>query len=215
MPDFEADNILSESVAEYLGDVAGEPPEPAREMEDEARRRDFPIVGPQVGRLLDLMAQAIRPPPLVELGSGFGYSAFWFGRSLTGADIHLSDYRPENLRQARGYLSKIEKQNNFHYHEGDALELLDTVDGTIDLLFVDIDKEDYPEALDRSEDRLDEGCWLIADNVLWRGTVARSDVTDETTRALRRFNRQLNGPRWRTSIIPIRDGLALARRTNQ
>jgi predicted O-methyltransferase YrrM len=212
MSDFEADNIINETVADYLGSLAGDSPEPAKQMEEEARRREFPIVGPQVGRFLELLVTAIDPSTIVELGSGFGYSAYWFGRSLEGIDIHLTDTSSENLEQARRYLSSDESTNRFHYHQGDALETLERIGDGIDLIFVDIDKEDYPESLALAEDRLASGGWLIADNVLWKGKVAQTDVKDETTQAIRQFNRKLKGPGWTSSVLPIRDGLAIARR---
>lgn len=208
-------NFIDEDVVRYLHELGGDSPEPASTMEREARERDFPIVGPLVGRFLKLVTVAIRPKLIVELGSGFGYSAFWFGQGSTRANIHLTEYREENLRKARDYLSQTEHPDRYHYRTGDALNIIDEIDGEIDLIFLDLDKEEYPEALKIARDRLDEGGWLLADNVLWRGDVANENPDDESTRAIRSFNRQLQTSGWESTLLPLRDGITLAHRTSQ
>lgn len=214
MPDFESDNLIDESVARYLEEFAGESPEPALRMEEEARERDFPIVGPVVGRFLTLVSGAIDPDDIFELGSGFGYSAYWFARG-TDARIHLTDRKNENLDRARAYLEDPFDPYRFEYLTGDALESLRSSEGTYDLLFVDLDKEQYPAVLELASDTLSDSGWLIADNVLWRGRVSRAENLDESTRALQNFNDRLREGPWNASILSIRDGLALARRDEE
>jgi predicted O-methyltransferase YrrM len=212
MTDFESDNLIDESVAQYLENFAGDSPEPAFRMEEEARERDFPIVGPVVGRFLSLVSGAIDPDEIFELGSGFGYSAYWFARG-TDACIHLTDRKHENLYRARAYLEDPFDPYRFEYHTGDALESLRSTDGTFDLLFVDLDKEQYPDVLDLAPETLLDSGWLIADNVLWRGRVTGGEDVDESTRALKTFNERLRDGPWNASILSVRDGLAVARRT--
>jgi len=214
MTEFEGDNIVSSSVADYLDRLVGDVPGTALEMQQEAREREFPIVGPQVGRLLELLVSVIRPSTIYELGSGFGYSAFWFAQGLDSGEIHLTDHETANLNSAREYLDSTQDDITFQYHHGDALDLLESFDGNVDLLFVDIDKDEYPAALDQAEKRLDHGQWIIADNVLWKGRVADSAEADRFTEGVREFNQRLSNGPWATSILPIRDGLALARRTD-
>lgn len=204
------ESVLSEAIYVYLETL--EPPSepPADAMEEEAQRREFPIVGPRVGRLLMLLARMIRPDRIVELGSGFGYSAYWFGRGAPGAEIHLTDYDEEDLQSAREYLADAPSPERYHYHAGDALESAAAIEGPVDCFFCDVDKDGYPDALDFVEERLDPGGWLVTDNVLWDGNVADPEVDDEWTEAVRTFNRRLHEPPWQTSIVPLRDGVSVS-----
>lgn len=204
------DTVLSGRIQAYLESLTPDPDPPAGAMEEEAARREFPIVGPRVGRLLELLARMMQPGRIVELGSGFGYSALWFGRGCAGAEIHLTDYDEENLERAREYLAEAPSPGRYHYHAGDALASAADIEGSVDCYFLDIDKDAYPAALDFVEERLGPGGWLIADNVLWDGNVADEGVDDEWTRAVRRFNRRLAEPPWETSIVPLRDGVSLS-----
>lgn len=203
--------ILSDELTEYLESLQGESPEPARSMEAEAREREFPAVGPLVGRFLELMAGSIDPGCIVELGSGFGYSAFWFARGSDEAIIHLTDHDPGNLAAAKKYLSEASFAERCRFHEGDALDSARAIDDPIDLVFVDIDKEEYPAALEWAEDALRTGGWLIADNVLREGRVVDPDSDDTSAQAVCEFNESLYSDPWITSILPLRDGVAVAR----
>lgn len=204
-------NIVGDGIAGYLETLNGESPQPARKMEEEARERDFPIVGPLVGRLLKLLSRTIQPRQIVEMGSGFGYSAYWFGQGYDEAVIHLTEYDEDNLAAARNYLSETDLPEQYRYHAGDAFEVVETISGQIDVVFVDIDKEDYPRALNWAEGRLQDGGWLIADNVLWQGKVLESDPEEDSTKAIRKFNEEIFSDRWESSIIPLRDGVAVCR----
>jgi caffeoyl-CoA O-methyltransferase len=204
-------NIVDVDVVDYLDDLAGSSPPPAPDMEAEARERDFPIVGPQVGRLLSLVSGMIRPGRIVELGSGFGYSAFWFGLGATRAEIHLTDYKQENIRKAKSYLDRTDHPERFVYHVGDALESVRSINGPVECVFIDMEKELYPRALSWAEERLAPGGILVADNVLWKGQVADDEV-DEATEAIKTFNNRLYEAPWSGSILPIRDGVALAQK---
>lgn len=213
MADFEADNLVNESIAEYLDDFIGRSPEPARTMENYADQNDFPIVGPVVGRLLKLIASAVAPTRIVELGSGFGYSAFWFGEGAPEATIDLTDLDDDNLDRAKQYLSEASNPDRFRYHRRNGVKFLSEDSAPVDLIFIDIDKKEYPEALKIIGDRLRPGGWLVADNVLWKGKVVGS-LSDEATRSIGEFNEKLSNSSWDSVILPVRDGVALAQRTS-
>lgn len=209
----EFNQIVDDRITRYLESLNGESPEPARSMEAEAEDRGFPIVGPLVGRFLKMMAGLIEPECIVELGSGFGYSAYWFGSGCESSTIHLTDYEAENLESAKEYLSRASLVDRCHFHEGDALESARTITDPVDLVFLDIDKKEYPDALSWAGEALEPGGWLIADNVLREGKVVESNPEDPEVQAIRDVNRELFTDRWETSILPLRDGLALARLT--
>lgn len=203
-------NIVSEEVVEYLDRLGGDSPMPAAEMEREAQSRDFPIVGPQVGRVLALISSLTRPGRIVELGSGFGYSAFWFGQGASRAEIHLTDYDEGNIRSAKEYLDRTDHAERYVYHVGDALESVTSINGPVECVLIDMDKTLYPRALRWAEERLTPGGVVVADNVLWKGDVAAESVSDEDTEALRTFNEMLYDDPWSTTILPLRDGVAVS-----
>lgn len=198
-------------VHEYLHRLT--PPRPAglRDMERQARRSGFPIVGPLVGRVLYQLTLAVGARRIFEMGSGFGYSAYWFSLAA-GADGHitLTDGNPENRDRALRMFAKLGLKSRFDFVVGDACETLRSARGPFDIIFNDIDKEDYPETIDIVAPRLRKGGLFITDNLLWDGRVLRADH-DNTAAAVRRFTRQLyRDRRFFTTILPLRDGLALA-----
>jgi len=188
------------------------PPDPVlAEMERVGAERRFPLVGPEVGRLLHLLALAIGARRVFELGSGFGYSALWLARALPeGGEVHCTDSDPENARLARGFFERAGLGGRLRFHEGDALETLARTPGEFDLVFNDVDKHDYPRALRESAPRLRPGGLYVADNTLWHGRVL-GGASDRDTEAVLAHNRALfedEGSLFST-VLPVRDGLAV------
>jgi predicted O-methyltransferase YrrM len=195
----------------YLAERLPSPDPVLREMETYARKRDFPIVGPQVGRLLELAARAVRARLVIELGSGFGYSAAWFLRGMgPGGTVHLTDSSEEHARMARDFLGRMGFSRRARFHVGDALELLGSLPvERADLLFMDIDKEGYPAAGRNFAARMKPGALVLVDNLLWSGLVATGDRSPET-RAIREFtSRMLEDRRFVGTVLPVRDGVGL------
>jgi len=182
------------------------------DMERYARKHDFPIIGPLVGRLLFQMATATKARRVLELGSGYGYSAFWFALA-TGrlGQITMTDMDPANREQALQYFRKGGLEAGFRYHLGDALEIAAGLKGPFDIILNDIDKEDYPKTIDVAARLLRPGGLFITDNVLWSGRVYDLRNTEPATRGVRRFVKRLYADqRFFTTIIPLRDGIAMA-----
>lgn len=200
-------------VEEYLAGLFSSEDEVLAEMDALARARDFPIVGPLVGGLLEVLTRTSRAGKILELGSGFGYSAYWFARGLVEeGKIVLTDGKKENLTRARGFLERGGFRHRFEYFEGDALDRLEASDESWDLIFCDIDKDAYPKVVDPAAERLRPGGLLLFDNVFWSGRVLpEAGKGDEATEAIRSLNRRLSrDPRFRTTIFPLRDGVAVA-----
>ncbi len=198
-------------IQDYLLKVT--PPRPAvmQEMERYAKRHGFPIIGPLVGRYLYLSAKLLGAKDVLELGSGYGYSAFWFSMA-TGkrGRITLTDSDPQNLRRAERYFTKGRLQSRFEFMLGDALQIARTLRGTYDIILNDIDKEAYPLTIDLAARKLRKGGLFITDNVLWSGRVLRRKQ-DKSTSAIVTFTRQLYADkRFFTTILPLRDGVAVA-----
>lgn len=188
------------------------------DLEREAERSRFPLVGPQVGRLLYALTLLRRPRRIFELGSGAGYSALWFALALRDAGLRghatvtLTDADPDNIERARHNLQRADLLDLADLRCGDALDLLQRDDGPPpDLVLLDIDKERYPEALPLIADRLPPGGALLADNVLWYGRPLDPLQQDPATQGIRDFNRDLSRRSdLTTAFLSVRDGLALA-----
>jgi predicted O-methyltransferase YrrM len=182
------------------------------EMEKLAARKSFPIVGAHAGRLLGILTRATAARRILELGSGFGYSAWWFARSLPpGGRVVCTDFSPENRALALGFLAKARLAERIEFLVGDALEAARTLAGGFDIVFNDVDKESYPGSVPVAVSLLRPGGLFITDNALWYGKVAESSATDSSTLAIRRFNQLLHGSaELEAVILPVHDGLAVA-----
>ena len=213
-------DIVHPEIDAYLGDLAALRDPVLDEMEALAERRSFPIVGPQVGRLLHLLTRVAGAQRVLELGSGFGYSAFWFARAVgPGGSVVLTDMDAGKLIQAREFLGRAGLGDRVTSMEGDALASAHAVragGGTVEVVFNDVDKQDYPRVADLAAGLLVPGGLLISDNVLWKGRVTRPAVDDAETRAVKEMNRRLRqDERFETVWLPVRDGVSVSRRVGQ
>jgi caffeoyl-CoA O-methyltransferase len=182
------------------------------EMEEYAGKHNVPIVGPAVARVLQQLALMIDAKTVFELGSAIGYSTVWWARSVgEKGRVIYTDGDPKNADRARGYFDRAGVSNRVTLHTGDALEVLSEQKEQFDIIFNDVDKEDYPRVLRLVGPRLRKGGLFVTDNVLWSGRVAEKHPKTAQTKAILEFNRQLYGSTdFFTTILPIRDGLAVA-----
>lgn len=182
------------------------------EMEDYATEHNVPIVGPAVARVLQQLAMMINARAVFELGSAIGYSTIWWAQAVGDKGrVIYTDGDSKNVERARGYFARAGVANRITLHTGDALEFLSEQKQEFDIIFNDVDKEDYPRVLRLVAPRLRTGGLFITDNVLWSGRVAQKNPTDATTKAILEFNRKLyDATEFYTTILPLRDGLAVA-----
>ena len=212
-------NIVHPAVERYMQSLAVSDDEPVLlEMEALAEDSGFPIVGRLCGRALEVAARSIGARRIFEMGSGFGYSAYWFSRA-TGSEgeIHLTDTERDNEMKALDFLGRAGLDGPVRFHVGDAFAALDKLDGEFDVVYCDIDKGDYPKAWRKGRERVRVGGMYICDNMLWSGRVA--GVSDEPdarpgwTEAIDETNRAMAADTaFRSTINPTRDGVVTALR---
>ncbi len=183
-----------------------------RGMERYAAAHGVPIVGPACGRVLYQLARLIKARRIFEMGSAIGYSTIWLARAAgPKGTVYYTDGDPANAERARANLRRAGLLPRVKMLVGDALESLASTEGSFDLIFNDVNKEQYPEVFRRAVPRLRVGGLFITDNVLWSGRAARPAARgDSATRAIQKFNGLIYGsPRLLTTILPLRDGLAV------
>ncbi len=181
------------------------------EVENYATSIDFPIIEPLVGVLLNQYARLIKARRILELGSGFGYSALWFSERMDETtEIICTDFTKENKLLAEKYFKKAGVKTKIDFRTGDAIEILDEIEGKFDIIFNDVEKEDYPEVFEKAIPKLRKGGLLITDNTLWCGKVAQKRKKDYQTAGSREYNRlAFSDKRVSSSILPLRDGITI------
>jgi caffeoyl-CoA O-methyltransferase len=212
-------DIVDQRIEVYMRSLLTRYDEPVLlEMEAEGAERNFPIIGRLVGVIVELLARSVGAERVFELGSGFGYSAYWFARAVgPGGEVHATDGDPANEPRALDYLSRAGLADPIRWHVGDAVESLNTVEGEFDVVYNDIDKEGYPDAWRAARERIRVGGLYLCDNVLWSGQVA-DPAGDHgrdarTTNAILEHNRMIaDDERFASSIVPTRDGVFVALR---
>jgi predicted O-methyltransferase YrrM len=209
-------NLIAPELDRYILDLLPPRDPVIAEMEAYAAKHDVPIVGPAVGTLLETLARSISADRVFEMGSAIGYSTAFFARAVgRGGQVTYTDGSAEKAEQARGYLSRMEGDmlGRVQIRVGDAATLLDATTGYYDVIFIDVDKDGYPRCLQSAAPRVRRGGYLVADNVLWSGKVVDPAVNDPATEGIRQFNKRLFAlQEFRTVIVPLRDGVAIARR---
>jgi len=200
------------AVEDYLYSLLPPRDEVLTEIEAEAAKRKIPIVGPAVGRILYQLALMISARTVFELGSAVGYSTIWWARAVgEGGRVIYTDGDRKKADEARGYFTRAGVADRITLKTGDALELLSEEKQQFDIIFCDVDKEDYPRVVKLALPRLRKGGLFVTDNVLWSGKVTQKDPSEASTKAILEFNRLLyNSADLFTTILPIRDGVAVA-----
>lgn len=210
--------IVDPIIEHYMHALAGRFDHPVLdEMEAFALEKNFPIVGRLVGISLEIYAKMIGARRIFEFGSGYGYSAYWFGRAV-GPDgqVVCTDSNPLNREQAERYLVAAGLWERVRFCTGYAQDIFGQMDGNFDICYNDADKGGYPDIWLMARERIRAGGLYIADNVLWHGRVVVEDSTDakpDWTKAIREHNRLIStDPEFDAFINPTRDGVIVARR---
>lgn len=205
----------AEAIYTYIQDHTSFDDALLREMEKRAERDQFPIIGPLVGPWLYHFARIMGARRVFEMGSGYGYSTWYFASSVRdngGGTVTHTVWEEGLSREARIWMEKAGLLQYCDFQVSESVLALSSAKPGLDLIFLDIDKEGYPAAVDVIEQKLRPGGLLLVDNVLWSGKVLDANDMSEATRAVREFNDRLaKDPKWDYLINPLRDGLGVAR----
>jgi len=208
-------HILHPEVRHYMVSLQGSADPLLLELEAHARAVGFPLVGRASGQLMALLCRSIGARRVFEFGSGFGYSAYFFAGVVgEGGEVIGSEKDAHELEAHRRIYAGHSLKRRIRIEQGSAFEILDAQEGLFDAALIDIDKANYPAALERAIHRVRPGGLIFADNVLWGGKVARPALDDDlSTQAIQEFNRRLMADaRLETQIVAVGDGLSISRR---
>jgi predicted O-methyltransferase YrrM len=203
--------VTQPDVDNYLYTLLPPRDEVLAEMEGEATKHKIPIVGPVVASFFKQLVTMTGAKTVFEMGSAIGYSTIWWARAVgEGGRVHYTDGDPKNAEKARRYFQRAGVADRIKIHTGDAIELLSEQKQEFDIVFNDIDKDDYPRVLRMVPPRIKKGGLFVTDNTLWSGRVVEKNP-DATTKAILEFNRELYKSKdFFTTIMPVRDGVAVA-----
>jgi predicted O-methyltransferase YrrM len=205
------DQIIKRSQAEYLASIL--PPRDAllARIEEFAAEHNHPIADPEVAQLMRALLRAKKAKHIIEVGTNIGYSVVVMGRECDpDAVIETIEIDRDTLSVAKRFVAEASLKCRVVFHEGAALEVLPTLDGPFDFVFIDCVKTEYGDYLDALWPKLERGAVIVCDNLLWKGWVA-DDVHDANTDALRAFNDRITkDPRLLTTILPVGDGTGIS-----
>ena len=209
-PDWRMGGITVPEVEDYVYAMLPARDEVLAEMEVDATKNDYAIVGPAVARVLYQLAKISGAKKVFEMGSAIGYSTIWWARAVgEGGVVVYTDGDRKRSEKARRYFDRAGVSQRIKVRVGDALEILSEEKEQYDIIFNDVDKIDYPRVLRLALPRLKSGGLFITDNVLLSGKVGKPNP-DETTKAILEFNRLIYESKdLFTTILPIRDWVAV------
>lgn len=173
------------------------------------------ISGNWQGNLLKVLSLLVQPKNVLEIGTFTAYATLCLADGLAdGGVVHTIE---KDVILEEFILSTIEKygyEDRIKLHLGNAMEIIDQIEGDFDLIFIDADKANYPAYFEKCVSRLRSGGLIIADNILWYGKVVLPvKDSDKETKAIKLFNETVSkDSRFDSLILPIRDGIMVARK---
>lgn len=206
---------IQDDVEQYLYELLPERDAVIGEMESYAAEHRVPIIGPAVARMLALFVQVSGAKRIFEMGSAIGYSTIWLARAAgPKGKIYYTDGNETNAERARVYFRKAGVAKRIEVKVGNALDLVKKAPGKLDLIFNDVDKHQYPDALRAALPKLKRGGLFITDNTLWSGKAARPAAGDDkATLGVQEFNRMVYASKELYPVlVPLRDGVTVCRK---
>jgi caffeoyl-CoA O-methyltransferase len=209
--------FLNEDILAYLEEHCPEEPELLKKLDRETNLTvPYPnmLTGHMQGRFLSFISKLLRPKKILEIGTYTGYSAICFAEGLAGdGHIHTIDNNPEVEDIAIRYFHEAGLKDTITRHEGNAMEIIAEMEGTFDLIFLDADKENYPNYYPLLKEKLSKSGLLMVDNTLWNGKVLKpAHSGDQETKGIQKFNKMVKeDPEVDSFMLPLRDGITMIR----
>jgi predicted O-methyltransferase YrrM len=208
-------NTYQDFIYRFCEDYATLPHEQCKPLRERSEAIRFPLIDDQTGALLQLLCGLHKPKRVLELGSGFGYSALFFAKALAkDAELFLCSYEIDQLQEGEKIIAEINPELKVTLLDGEALEEVEKVEGSFDLIFIDVDKRFYYEIMQKSIKKLNENGLLIFDNAFFRGRIF--DKSKDKALSVQNLHKVLedlkNNADFETFILPVGDGVLVAKK---
>lgn len=217
-------SVLDDDVARFVRAMVPETDDVYEELAANNVADGVPVVGPEVGATLRLLARLASPRRAFEFGSGRGYSAYWIAPAIpSDGELVLTDFDAENIEQARSYFERGGYADRSRFEVGDAREIYRASEGPWDLVLLDNLEEEYPETWDLVREDVPSGGIVCADNVMAGPAVQEDlalaalegdpdrDAMDETTRGVVDYLLAVRDDEdFETAVLPVGEGLAVS-----
>lgn len=163
-------SVLSSINARFVRQMAPDSDDVLADIELVNRERGFPMVGPEVGGFLSVLATLVDARKVFEFGSGFGYSGYWFAKALPADGlVVLTEEDEDELESAREFFERGDLLDRAAFEAGDAHETFRKYEGPFDVVLIDHHKERYVEAFEEAKGKLAPGGVIVADNAMQAG----------------------------------------------
>ena len=178
-----------------------------------------PIIMDDTLEVVAKILTEIKPNKILEIGTAVGYSAICFSEYLQeNGKIDPIERDTERVKEARENIKKAEVEDKINIYEGDAVEILPTLNDEYDVVFIDAAKGKYPFFLNQALRMIRQGGVIIADNVLYKGYVMSDYNKHKQRTAVRNLREYIaeitNNDKLETKILEVGDGLAISKVTN-
>lgn len=173
------------------------------------------LAGHLQGRAISMLSHMVNPKTVLEIGTYTGYSALCWAEGLAaGGTVHTVEVNEELEDMAQSYFDRSEHRDKIRLHIGKALDIIPSIEGPFDIVYIDADKENYSNYYHTVFDKVRSGGYIIADNVLWSGKIlVQPEKMDPETRHLYEYSKMVhNDVRVANVLLPVRDGLMIARK---
>ncbi len=203
--------VTDSRIEKYLLSLVPDDDPLLQEMERVAKQKGFPIIDRLVGRFISLLVRIKNPKLVVELGSGFGYSGYWFAQSMARGKVVLIEYDESNIEYAKGSFRAL-----LWHPRLSSMSAMPSPSGSSIMTSISFSlistKHQYLDAVAAMKPHLAKDALVIADNTLWYGKVADRE-NDLDTMGIRAFNQQMFRDRdFFSTIIPLRDGVLVSQK---
>ena len=210
--------VVKEEIVEFLRQRQKQVTGSLKELENFARKENIPIIPHETVAYFRFLMETIQPKNILEIGTAIGFSALLMAQHAPNAKIKTIDRNPEMISFAKENFAKFDSRKQITLLEGDAVDILSTLTGTYDFIFMDSAKSKYIVFLPEILKHLEVGGVVVLDDVFQGGDIAK-DIMEVRRgqrtiyRGLQRlFEATLDNPGLTASLIPLGDGILMLRK---
>ncbi len=207
--------FTNQQTQDYLLSLYSNPNEFLQNLRKNAEERKIPIITRDTEQMINTLLTLKNPQKMLELGTAIGYSSINFAKTCGDLYITTIDYNEDHVKEARENIQKVGLTERITVLYGDAKELLDQIEDTYDVIFIDAAKGQYQYFFDHSLNKLKPRGLIISDNVLYKGLIAANDLSERRQRSIVKRMREYleyltHHTAFETTVLPIGDGVAVS-----